>query len=175
MHRLSFVATLAVILLVSAACSPTFNWREVRPDNTRLSVLLPCKPDKAQKTVPMGGQPVELRLMGCDAGDVTFAVAVADLSDVARIAPVLTQWQNATLTNMRSSGPAQPIAFKVPGASPQPAPVLVKAAGTQADGSAVSGQAVYFAQSSQVFQMVVYGKKIPAEAAETFFGSVRLE
>ena len=64
-------------LLALAACSPAFNWREVRPENTRLSLLLPCKPDKAQKVVPLGGKPTVLSMLGCEAEGMTFAVAVA--------------------------------------------------------------------------------------------------
>jgi len=47
-----YTARLAAVLMTAmallAACSPTLNWREVRPEGTRLALLLPCKPDKAQ-------------------------------------------------------------------------------------------------------------------------------
>ena len=38
-----FAAALAAGLAL-AGCSPAFNWREVRPENTHLQVLLPCNP-----------------------------------------------------------------------------------------------------------------------------------
>ena len=41
-----------------------------------------CKPDKAEKVVPLGGRPTPLRLLGCDAGGATFAVAVAAVGEV---------------------------------------------------------------------------------------------
>lgn len=180
--RLSFVLA---VLLALAACSPTFNWRDTRPDDTRLALLFPCKPDKAEKKVALGGQPTNLRLLSCDAGDLTFAVTVADLGDATKTATALEQWQNATLLNMRASPVAasgdakadatQVTAFKLPGAALQPAAVMVKARGRRADGAAVSGQALYFAQGSQVFQAVMYADKIPAEAAETFFASLKFE
>ena len=100
-------AALAAALLALAACSPTFNWREVRPDGTALSLLLPCKPDKAERSVPLGGKPTELLMLGCDAGDATFAVAVADIGDASRAETVLAQWQALTLANMKA-GPAWP-------------------------------------------------------------------
>lgn len=166
------ITALSVCLL--AACSPTFNWREVRPDDTRLALLLPCKPDKAEKVVPLGGRPTTLRLLGCDAGGATFAVAVADLGDAAQISNVLTQWQSLTLANMKA-GPPQVTPLIVKGAAPSPAPVLVKAQGQRADGTAVSGQAVYFAQGTQVFQAVVYAGKLAPDVAETYFSSLSLE
>jgi hypothetical protein len=183
MMRPSCTLSSAVLLVAFflAACSPTFNWREVRPENTRLTLLLPCKPDKAQKKVPLGGQPTELALLGCDAGDLTFAVASADLGDTSRVGPVLAQWQAATLANMKAAPAASGAAaarlgpLKVPGADALPTPVLVVAQGQRADGSPVAGQAAYFAQGSKVFQVVVYGKQIKPELADTFYSSLKLE
>lgn len=173
--------TLSFILGL-AACSPVFNWREVRPDNTRLSLLLPCKPDTAQKTVPLGGRPTGLAMLGCDAGGATFAVAVADIGDAVQAGPVLAQWQALTLANMKAPPPGAPgggatqvQALKLAGAAAQPPAVLVKAQGQRADGTAVSGQAAYFAQGSQLFQVVVYAGKLAPDVAETFFSSLKFE
>ncbi len=162
--------------LALTACSPTFNWREVRPENTRLSLLLPCKPDKAGKTVPLGGQPTQLAMLGCDAGGVTFAVASADLGDASKSASVLERWQNLTLLNMKASPDSvQRMPLKLPLAAVEPVPVLVKAQGQRADGSSVIGQAAYFSQGSQVFQVVLYAGAAKPEVAETFFSSLKFE
>jgi len=165
------VASFLASVLMLAACSPALNWREVRPEGTRLALLLPCKPDKAQKTVPLGGPATPLSMLGCDAGGATFAVAVAQLGDVAQAAPVLAQWQSLTLANMKA-GPAQVAPLKIPGAA---AAVLVKAQGKRADGAVVEGQAVYFAQGAQAFQVVLYADRIAPEVAETFFSSLKFE
>ena len=162
-----FLTTMALL----AACSPTLNWREVRPEGTRLALLLPCKPDKAQKTVPLGGPATPLSMLGCDAGGATFAVAVAQLGDASQAAPVLTQWQSLTLANMKA-GPARVSPLKLPGAADA---ILVTAQGRRADGTVVSGQAAYFAQGSQVFQVVMYAERIMPEVAETFFSSLKFE
>ncbi|MFI5443985.1 hypothetical protein ACHMXK_01735 [Polaromonas sp. UC242_47] len=171
---MTLFSTLLAALLALAACSPTFNWREVRPENTRLSLLLPCKPDKAQKTVPLGGQTAQLSMLGCDAGGATFAVAVADMGDAAHTGAALAQWQSLTLANMKAgpvgsgAGATQVLPFKAPGLAPGLQAVLVKAQGRRADGSAVSGQAVYFVQGAQVFQVVLYASQVSPEVAETF-------
>jgi hypothetical protein len=171
-HAVAIGVTVVACLL--AACSPTFNWREVRPDETRLALLLPCKPDKAEKMVPLGGRPTSLRLLGCDTGGATFAIAVADMGDAARVADVLTQWQALTLANMKAGAP-QVSSLILRGAAPSPVPVLVKAQGQRADGTAVNGQAAYFAQGTQVFQAVVYADKLAPEVAETYFASLSFE
>lgn len=189
MPRLTFTSLFALMaasaaLLVLPACSPTFNWRDVRPDNTRLSVLLPCKPDTVQKIVPLGGRPTELTMLGCDAGGATFAVAVADLGDASKVAAVLVQWQNLTLANMKAppagaaAGPrpaTQVLPLQLAGTGIQPPAVLVKARGQRPDGTAVTGQAAYFAQGSQVFQVVLYADKVTPEVSESFFSSLKFE
>lgn len=162
---------LLLSVLTLAACSPTFNWREVRSDSSPLSLLLPCKPDRAEKTVPLGGRPVNMQLVGCDAGGATFAVAVADIGDAARVPAVLAEWQAATLANMKAGTP-QVTPLRLKGAAQ---PVRVTAQGRRADGSAVSGQAAYFARGSQVFQAVMYAAKPSPEVVETFFSSLKLE
>ena len=188
--RPATVATSLLLMALSSGCSPSFNWRDVRPDGARLKLLLPCKPDKATKTVPLGGQPAELRMSGCDASSITFAVAVADVGDATQAGPVLAQWQAATLANMKapavSPGPAgsqlpatqaesRRVPLKLAGASQAPAPVLITAIGQRPDGTAVQGQAAYFAQGTQVFQAVIYGTTISPELADTFFGSLQFE
>lgn len=165
-------------LLASSGCSPTFNWRDVRPEGTGLVLLLPCKPDQAKKTVPLGGQPAELSMSGCEVEGLTFAVAVADLYDAAKLGPALAQWQAATLANMNApplQAGSQLVPFKLPGAALIPAPALVRSIGQRPDGTAVQGRAAYFAQGTQVFQVVIYGKNISTEVADTFFGSLKLQ
>ncbi len=168
-------AALLMAMVMLPACSPALNWREVRPEGTRLALLLPCKPDKAQKTVPLGGQATQLSMLGCDAGGATFAVAVADLGDAAKAAPVLAQWQSLTLANMKAGAAPQVSPLKLPGTAALPPASLVKAEGQGPDGKPVSGQAAYFAQGSQVFQVVMYSPRITPEAAETFFSSLKFE
>lgn len=137
-------------------------------------MLLPCKPDRAQKTVPLAGRATLLSMVGCEAEGATFALSVADIGDAAQAVTVLSQWQALTLSHMRAAAPVQsPI--QIAGASLQPAPVRVVAQGQQADGQRIEGQAVYFARGSQLFQAVVYAPRMPPEAADTFFASLKLQ
>ena len=168
-----FLINAAAALTVLAACNPTFNWRDVRFENARLALLLPCKPDKAQRTVPMAGQPTEMNLLSCDAGGVTFAVSMADVNDAAKTGAILAQWQSATLTNIKAASGVARDAFKVPGLAS--GAVMVKATGQRANGQVVSSQAAYFAQDSQVFQAVMYADNISPDVADTFFSGLKFE
>ena len=157
-----------------AACSPTFNWREVRSESAPLKAMFPCKPDKASRPVAMAGREVEMQGTGCDAGGAAFAVFTADIADAARLGEVLAQWQGATLANMRGTS-AQPRPFVPPGALALPQSLQVEARGKRADGSAVQSRAAYFARGSRVFQAVIYADSLPAQAADIFFEGLRFE
>ena len=39
-----------------AACSTELNWREARFDDAPLVALLPCKPDKGARELPLAGR-----------------------------------------------------------------------------------------------------------------------
>ncbi|WP_372827288.1 hypothetical protein [Polaromonas sp.] len=179
--RAVFVAAGLAGLMALAACNPTFNWREVRPDNTPLSLLLPCKPDKAEKSVALAGQLAQLQMQGCDAGGATFAVAVATLADVSRAQAALAEWQQLTLVNMKAgpvgtgAGGTQVVPFRPSGMVAGPPALMVKAQGSRVDGRAVAGHAAYFSRGAQLFQVVLYADTINAEVAETFFSSLKFE
>jgi len=163
-------------LLALAACSPDFNWRDARPEHTQLSLLLPCKPDKAQKVVPLGGQQTTLSMLGCEAGGAAFAIVVADVGDASQAAPLLAQWQKLTLANMNAAPASiERLPLPIPGAQGPTQALRVTAQGRRADGAAVMGQAAYFSQGSQLFQAVLYAPKIAPEVAETFFSSLKFQ
>jgi len=163
-----------LLALAAAACSPTFNWRELRVEGTTLRTMLPCKPDKAMRKVPMGGADVELQVLGCQAGGATFAVLHATLQDPSRADEVLRQWNQATLANLQSTATSTR-AFTLPGATPLPAAGRVSALGKRQDGSAVRGEAAYFARGPQVFQAVVYAGEPRPEWLQPFFDGLRFE
>lgn len=163
-----------VALLALAACSPTFNWREVRVEPSPLKAMLPCKPDKATRQVPMAGRQVDLQVLGCDTGGATFAVLHADIGNAARSGEVLAQWKQATLSNMRSrAGKEEP--FVPPGGIALRESIHIVATGQRADGSAVESHAAYFARGTQVFQAVIYADRLQPQWAESFFSGLKFE
>ena len=168
------LTALLTTLVGGVACSPTFNWRDVRPEGTRLALMLPCKSEKAEKTVPLGGRDTALAMLGCETGGATFAIAAADIGDVAEAATVLVQWQQLSLAGIKA-GDARLRPLTLPGAAG--AVNVVSAEGLGANGTAIRFSAAYFAQGSQVFQAVVLatGPTPPAEALETFFSSLRFQ
>jgi hypothetical protein len=74
------------LLAISAACTPAFNWRDVGFDSLPVTALLPCKPDRATRTLPIAGVPRAMVMAGCAAGGATFTVAVVTVDNASQIA-----------------------------------------------------------------------------------------
>ena len=168
------IAALLVSGCALAACSPTLNWREVRVGPAGLTAMLPCKPDKGARTVPMAGRQVSLEALGCDTGGATFAVLIADIGQPARTGEVLAEWKTVTLAKLRS-GSARELPFRPPGALDLPQSLRVLASGQRADGTRVESDAAYFARGSRVFQAVIYAGQLKPEIAEPFFSGLKFE
>lgn len=165
-------AAAVALLLAASACSPTFNWRELRVDGTPLLALLPCKAESATRPVPLtgaGAPPSELHMHSCEAGDLRFAVAWADVGQASQVAPALSAWRSASLQAIRASGSDWSAALA--GAE---ALQGVQAQGTDPQGHAVQTRALYFARGTQVFQAAVYGPRLPDEVLDAFFSGLQL-
>lgn len=161
-----------------AGCSPAFNWREIRLEEAPLTVLLPCKPDRGSRNVPLAGESVELRMLGCEAGGATFAVSQVRLRPGAPATEALAQWRAATLANMQGRNVReQP--FQPAGSLVLPQSVRLAATGQRADGRPVQAHAAWFARTSPegmwLFHAVIYADAVPPEAADAFFGGLKLQ
>ncbi|HUR88079.1 MAG TPA: hypothetical protein VMZ74_03240 [Ramlibacter sp.] len=89
---------LVAALLLAAACTPTFNWREMTVDALKLHAMFPCKPDRAERNTPLApGREILLHAMGCEAGGASFIVVYGDVGDAGDAAEVLAQWKEASL------------------------------------------------------------------------------
>jgi len=166
------VAAVAALLLTATACSPTFNWREWRVEGTPLLAVMPCKPESAIRPVPLGGAgtaPVELHMHSCEAGDLRFAVAWAEVGQTTDVATAQAAWRAASLQTIRASGADWPASL--PGAQ---AVQGVRAEGTDPQGRLVQARMWHFAQGQQLFQVAVYGQRLPDETVDAFFAGLKI-
>lgn len=174
---------LASSVVLLTACSPALNWRDVALPQEAMSVSLPCKPEQAQRTVELAGQPVEMRMTGCEADGGTFAVACATLADPGLAGGALTHWRAAVLASMQAPAQGQPGApqdrpFVPAGALDLPQSVRTVALGRQPDGSAVAAQAVWFARvrgaKVHACHAVLFSARPRPEVAEPFLAGLVL-
>ncbi len=169
----SWLALVAATLL--AACSPTFNWRDVPVGDAGLIAMLPCKADKANRAVPLGAESVQVDMTGCEAGGATFAIAHASASGPAQAEAWLHAWRTATRAQLGGMQVTETSA-SVQRATAVPPPLRLDARPAQA-GAPV--QVLWFAQSQKdgtvaLYQATVLGKPSAADASQTFFEGLRL-
>ncbi len=170
--RFAIFAAAALTALILAACGPTFNWRETSIAPTPLTALFPCKPQKASRRLLLGGAEVELRMTGCDAGGITFAIGHATLPNPGQGGQALAQWREATLAGMRARSTSAS-ALRMAGALDVPQSVRVKAVGSRPGGGEIVLQGAWFTRDSEVFGALSYGGSLSDDIADTFFSGLK--
>jgi len=175
--RRAALATAAAALL-TAACSPVFNWREVPlGGDAELVALLPCKPDRAQRELPLGNQAVIVSMIGCEAGGATFAVAQATPADAAQAQRWLAAWRNRARAQW-AGGHVEEHAATVAHAAAAPAPLAIEASGS-AQTPQQQVRQLWFAHNQRngalsLYQATVLGTPSAPDAAQTFFEGLHL-
>lgn len=165
----------AVVLAVAllCACSPTLDWREVRPEGSGAAALFPCKPERRVRDVLLGGDTLHMAMHSCSAGGATYALSFAEAADPARIGSLLVEWRRSVAANL--DGAEELVApARISGMTPQPKAQQVRIVGHLPDGTAVEEHAVYFVKGLRVYQAAIVGDKPRAEALDTFLSGLRL-
>lgn len=170
-------AALAAAAVLLAGCSPVFNWREV-PLGDSLVAMLPCKPDRAERSLPMGAATVPVDMAGCEAGGATFAVARLPGGDASQAEARLNAWRQAARGPWAGAQLAE-APWAVPRAAAAPAPWALDVANAAADGRPAEAHLRWFAATDRqgavtLYQAMVLGRPSAADAAETFFDGLRL-
>ncbi|MBU6259926.1 MAG: hypothetical protein KGL18_21445 [Burkholderiales bacterium] len=164
----------AAALLSLAACTPTLDWRVLRPEGTSAELLFPCRPKSQHRQVVLAGRPTTMVLYACDAGDRTWGLIEADVVDPTRVGPALQALRQAAAANLGAAlPPLGPLA--VPGATPNDAGGTARLSGRRPDGQAVQMRLALFAHGTQVFQATVLGAHLAGDAEDGYFAAIRLD
>ena len=165
---------LALTVLLLQACSPTLDWREVRPEGSGAQAMFPCKPSSMAREVMLGGAKVRLSLHACRAGDVTWAMAWADMVDPARVGPALDELRQAAASNVGATE-SRSMPLQVPGATPSPGSARLVLRGRMPDGREAFEQVAVFSRGTRVYQATAVAEREPGEALEPFFAGLRAD
>lgn len=154
-----------------AACSPKFDWREVRGGGAPYIVALPAKPASHTREINLDGIPVAMTMTAAEVDDVTFAVGAAELPDAAQAPKALAAMKTALVRNIGGT-------IRSEKAGTAPASIDIEASGPPAPNSAGQPRlllARFLSRGKYIYQVVVVGseKAVSREAAETFFTSFR--
>jgi hypothetical protein len=156
----------ACALVMLGACTPALNWRAVPLD--RLSVLLPCKPDRATRSLQLGTVQTSMEMAGCVAANNLVAVSHVHAQSVELVQPLLQDWRTRALQNMRSQS-------ETPLALPPKVVVFMDATGTQTDGARVQARLAWLVDGQDIYHVAVYAPKLMPEVTDTLFSELKLQ
>jgi hypothetical protein len=175
-------ALLAGTVLVALACSPRFDWREVRTNDGAVASL-PGRAQSVTRDVDVAGQRVSMTMWSTGVGPTMFAVGSARLpaalaADATARSQVMAYFRDGLVRNIGGTVTSStPVPLPLPGARRLLASESVEAAGRPGpDGRKSRLAARFFIVDDQFFQVVALGAEgeIPPEVLETFFTSFRL-
>ena len=159
-----------------SACSPTYDWREVRGTDAPFVVLLPAKPATHSRPINLDGIPLVMTMTAAEVNDVTFAVGSAKLPDQAVPQAALNAMKTALLKNI--GGTVRHEKSLVVAGNPVPL-IEIEAVGSPG-GKGNSQPRILFARFAEkdrrIYQAIVVGreKSVPRDAVDTFFTSLKL-
>lgn len=163
---------LLVASAATAGCSPTLDWREIRPDGEAIVAMFPCRPDRHERRLALAAGPATMRMLVCSAGNATFALSYVDVAAPAGVTLTLTELRTVAAVNVGAAS-AAPAPLELAGATAYPEAGRVALAGRLPDGGAVKVHAAFFAKGLRVYQASVIGAEPSADAIDGFFSGLR--
>ncbi len=168
---LSWPLTVIVGAWLTASCSPALNWRKVNPDGAQLQLMFPCKPEREERTQPgPGGKTVTVHSMSCKARGGQFSLTWADLGEAGAVSAAMRRMHESVARQM-SPGASAPLAVRGVASDSESFQQTFEARAGQPPQQA--RQAV-FARGGRLYQLLMQGERLDAEAWEVFLGSVQL-
>ncbi|GAB4479242.1 MAG: hypothetical protein OHK0044_26620 [Burkholderiaceae bacterium] len=178
-----FVRGLALTTALLAACSPRFDWREVRSADGGFAVLLPDRPQTVARDIDFAGGRIPMTMTSTGVGPTMFAVGVARLpaqsiADPAAVERAVAYFREALLRNIGGHvTAARPVPLAAAGGRSLRAAESVVARGQiGADGRAAQLAARFYVADDRFYQVVALGAEgeLSDDVLETFFSSFRL-
>ena len=174
------VLTLSVRLLFAgavlalAACSPKFNWREVRSKDAPYSVLLPAKPSTFARSIDLDGMPVTMTMTAAKVDNAVFAVGSASVLDAAKAQAALVAMKTALVKNINGTVKVEKTTAAA-GSQGLSASIDVEAIGTTPGGLPEVLFGHFVSKDKEIYQVIVMGpeKAVSRENVETFISSFK--
>lgn len=164
-------ALLAGTLL--AACAPTLDWREIRPEGSAMVAMFPCRPDRHARDVMLAGQRTRMNLLVCEAGGNSFALGWVDAHDAAAASAVLAELRRLAADHIGAT-PVAPLPLRLAGSTPDPQAAELRLQGRLPDGAEVRERALFFAHGLRAYQASAIGRRLDDAAAQEFLAGLKL-
>jgi hypothetical protein len=156
-----------------AACSPKFDWREIRNNDAPFVAMFPGKPASHSRDIDLDGIKVKLHMTAADVNQISFSIAYAKLENNDKNLQALNQqrvlsaMQTGMLKNIQGT-----IVQPTPADSPKN---TLTAIGKAQNGKAIKMLARFTQQGPWVVQVIMMGdeKSMSPEVTDMFFGSIK--
>lgn len=174
MAKIHFSSLLAATVFALAACTPKYDWREVRGTNAPYTVALPAKPSSMSRPINLDGLQFSMTMTAAEVDGVTFAVGSAELPDAAKSQIALNALKTALVKNIGGTLRHE----KASDPSATPTTIDIEAVGSAVPGSDQARLLIarFVAKDRHVYQLVVAGKEksVSRDAVDTFLTSFKL-
>jgi hypothetical protein len=178
--RIERVALALMLATLLAACSPEFDWREIRVDDSSFVALLPAKPASMTRRIELEGLSLDMTMHGAKVSDTAYTIGVIKLPDSSEAtqSKALAAMQAAMVRNISGTERGnRPVSMTQVDASGARVGAVVgneiEAIGRMGDREARL-LARFVAVDARAWQVVVLGPDTHREQAEQFLESVRL-
>ncbi len=169
--RLVFGMLIGVLFM--AACSPKFDWREVRGSNAPFTAAFPSKTVSHTRSFNLAGAPITMTMTAAQVDGVTFAIGSAEMPDAMQAKAALTQMKIGLVKNIDG------VIRREKNADGANTSIEIEATGTQNQYGNVKPMlliARFVAHDKRVYQIFVVGKEkaVVREAVDNFLISFKL-
>lgn len=171
----------AIALLSLAACSPQYNWREIRSETAAYTVAMPGKPATFARQISLNGMSVTMTMIASETGKATFAVGTAELPDATQAQVSLNAIKTALVRNIGGTIKQEKMLVMAQSQNTDAGKLAVTEIEASGPASAATdGQprilfARFIANDKRVYQLVATGpeKSVNRDIADTFFSSFK--
>ncbi|MFZ6843256.1 hypothetical protein [Undibacterium sp. RuTC16W] len=155
--------------MLLCACSPKFDWREVRGGDAPYSVLLPAKPSTYSRTMQLEGVSLTMQMTGADTDGISFAIGSAKIDDATKIPAVLAAMKSGMLSNIHGTITSEKASTPLQGSD-------IEARGSLQNGQPVILAAKFVTRGPWVYQVIVMGreKAVTRDAIDTYMTSFKI-
>ncbi len=158
-----------------SACSPTYNWREVRSTGAPYAASFPAKPATHSRVIDLNGMKVNMTMTAARVDDITFAVGSVPVADAKAALASIDAMKTAMVKNIGGTVRHEKL---LPPAVHQLRAIDLEASGKAAGNN--SGQALrlyarFIAKPNHAYQLIVMSpdQAVPQEEVDMFFSSFK--
>lgn len=167
--------SLLAALLLLAACSPKYDWREIHTSQGQYMAAFPAKPSSETRDTQLAGKTVSMTMSSAQVDGITFAIASATMPDAAEARAALPVLKQGLLGNINGQLKQESVPHLGQGEGLQ-----MEAAGSQQQHGKpqpIAIHARFIAHKQFIYQLVVMGpsKNIMRDSIDTFFTSFKVE